>query len=506
MKSANYQGLSPGDLDLKPGLCGSHYFDAGSHCRLYRAWSAGAWLEADDGTSIEVRDPADGALLGSVASLGVHETARAIDAAQLAFPAWRQLLPQERGAILEKWYQLILAHKEDLAVLMTAEQGKPLAEARGEIDYAASFVRWFAEEGKRIYGETIPSHLPNRKMSVQREPLGVVAAVTPWNFPSAMLTRKAAAALAAGCVVIAVPSHETPFSALALAELAEQAGFPPGVFSVLTGDAKIIVGELCRDNRIRGLSFTGSTEVGRILMAQSAPGIKRLCLELGGHAPFIVFDDVDLDQAVCAAIAAKFQTSGQDCLAANRIYVHEKIYATFVERFSAKAAALKLGSGFNPDTDIGPLMNAKAVAKCQEHVDDARALGARVTTGGGKTESGSLFFQPTVLADVNSDMKIASEETFGPVAALMSFSDEAAVIAAANDSEYGLMAYVFTRDLARAWRVTNALQCGMVGVNSIKVTGPTIPFGGIKQSGLGREGGRAGIEEFTALKYVCMEV
>jgi aspartate-semialdehyde dehydrogenase len=342
-------------------------------------------------------------------------------------------------------------------------------------------------------------------MSVQREPLGVVAAVTPWNFPAAMITRKAAAALAAGCTVIVVPSAETPFSALALAELAEQAGIPPGVLSVLTGDAKTIVAELCRDNRVRGLSFTGSTEVGRKLMAQSAVNVKRLCLELGGHAPFIVFDDVEIDSAVDAAIGAKFQTGGQDCLAANRIYVHSRIYPDFVQKFSMKAAALKVGSGFNPDTDIGPLMNARAVAKCREQVADALALGATMTTGDGDSQGESLFFKPTVLAGVTPEMKIYYEETFGPVAALIPFDGEDEVLAAANDSEYGLMAYLYTRDLARALRMSDALQYGMLGVNSIKVTGAPVPFGGVKQSGLGREGAHAGIEEFTEQKYICME-
>jgi aspartate-semialdehyde dehydrogenase len=339
---------------------------------------------------------------------------------------------------------------------------------------------------------------------VQQEALGVVATVTPWNFPSAMITRKAAAAMAAGCTVINIPSLETPLSALALAALAEEAGIPDGVFSVLTGPPASLVGEMCRDPRVRGLSFTGSTEIGRLLMAQCAPNIKRLCLELGGHAPFIVFDDVDLEQAVEAAIAAKFQTSGQDCLAANRIYIHESIYEAFSQQFAIRAAALKTGSGFNPDSDLGPLMNQSAVDKCAGHIADALARGARLLTGKGKAEG--LFFQPAVLADVTAEMKIFREETFGPVAALIAFRDEAEVIASANDSEYGLMAYVYTRDLYRAWRVTDELAYGMVAVNSIKVTGPPIPFGGIKQSGLGREGGTAGIEEFTELKYVCIEV
>lgn len=505
MRSARAKGETEAKLESKPGLAGSCFFAAGEQqCRLQAALYGGNWVTASNGTVIEVHDPADGAVIGRVPSLGLQDAQRAIDAAQQALPAWRKLLPQQRAELLENWYQLILRHREDLAVLMTAEQGKPLDDARGEIDYAASFVRWFAEEGRRLNGSTIASHLPNRKLSVQQEALGTVALVTPWNFPSAMITRKAAAALAAGCTVINIPSLETPLSALALAELAQQAGFPAGVFSVLTGPPETLVGEMCRDSRVRGLSFTGSTEIGRLLMAQCAPNIKRLCLELGGHAPFIVFDDVDLEQAVDAAVAAKYQTSGQDCLAANRIYVHQRIYEAFCSRFASRAAALKAGSGFNPDTDLGPLMNQRAVDKCVSHINDALSCGARLLTG--KCEADELFFQPAVLADVTAEMKIFREETFGPVAALIPFRDEAEVIASANDSEYGLMAYVYTRDLSRALRVTDELAYGMVAVNSIKVTGPPIPFGGIKQSGLGREGGTAGIEEFTELKYVCIEV
>jgi aspartate-semialdehyde dehydrogenase len=505
MSAAKPNGAATEELGLKPGLAGSHFFLAdGLQCRLNAAFSAGQWVAASGGAEIEVFDPADGAVIGRVPSLGLMETKQTIDAAQKAQVNWRTLLPQQRADLLQNWHDLMLQYREDLALLMTAEQGKPLEDARGEIDYAASFVRWFAEEGRRLNGTTIASHLPNRKLSVQQEPLGVVATVTPWNFPSAMITRKAAAAMAAGCTVINVPSLETPFSALALAELAQQAGIPDGVFSVLTGSPELLVGELCRDRRVRGLSFTGSTEVGRLLMAQCAPGIKRLCLELGGHAPFIVFDDVDLDKAVEAAIGAKFQTSGQDCLAANRIYIQESIYEAFVLRFANRAALLKTGSGFNPDTNLGPLMSRRAVAKCNEHVQDAVQRGARLLCGGDQARG--LFYPPAVLADVTAKMKIAQEETFGPVAALLPFRNETEVIDAANDSEYGLMAYVFTRDIARAWRVADKLEYGMVGVNSIKVTGPPIPFGGIKQSGLGREGGTAGIEEFTELKYVCIEI
>jgi aspartate-semialdehyde dehydrogenase len=505
MSMAAQVGTGPASLANKPGLAGSEYFSAdGQQCRLTAAYLAGQWTKPRKGKQIEVIDPADGVILGHVPALGCEEMAIAIDAAQEAFITWRELLPQQRAEHLEAWCRLMLEKREDLALLMTAEQGKPLEEARGEIDYAAGFLQWFAEEGKRLNGCTIASHLPNRKMSVQHEPLGVVAAVTPWNFPSAMITRKAAAALAAGCTVINVPSPETPFSAIALAELAEQAGIPPGVFSVLTGPPDVLVGELCRDPRVRGLSFTGSTEVGKILAAQCAQNLKRLCLELGGHAPFIVFADTDLEQAVSAAVSAKFQTSGQDCLAANRIYVEQGIYDEFCKRFAAATASLRLGSGFNPDNQVGPLMNRRAVDKCTDQVEDATARGARLLCGGSQAQG--LFFPPTVLADVTDKMKIAREETFGPVAALIPFSDEESVIAAANNSEYGLMAYVYTRDLSRAMRLSDALQYGMVGVNSIKVTGSPIPFGGVKQSGLGREGGTAGIHEFTELKYVCIEI
>jgi aspartate-semialdehyde dehydrogenase len=488
-------------------LTNSHYFDSRTGiCRLQAAFVGGQWVTAVNGNTITVTDPADGQVLGSVTALGVAETQAAIDAAALALPAWKALLPQQRADILTRWYDLILEHREDLALLMTAEQGKPLNDARGEIDYAASFIQWFAEEGKRLNGATISSHLPNRKLSVQREALGVVAAITPWNFPSAMITRKAAAALAAGCTVVAVPSCETPFSALALAELAEQAGFPSGVFSVLTGDPATLVGELCREPRVRGLSFTGSTEIGQLLMQQCAPTIKRLCLELGGHAPFIVFDDVDVKTAVAAAIKAKFETGGQDCLAANRIFIDQKIYPQFVKQFTQSANALIVGSGFEPDTDIGPLMNANAINKCLQQVNDALQLGANMTTPTRNTRADGLFLKPIVLSDVTAEMQIYQQETFGPVAALIPFADEQDVIKQANDSEYGLMAYVYTRDISRAWRIADQLEYGMVGINSIKVTGPPIPFGGIKQSGLGREGGSAGIEEFTELKYVCLEV
>jgi aspartate-semialdehyde dehydrogenase len=469
-----------------------------------RAYVNGQWVSAD--RSIPVTNPATGAIVGVVPDLPVSEMTRAIEGAAHAFIAWKALLPRQRGDLLMAWADAILAAKAELAMLMTAEQGKPLPDAEAEIDYGASFVRWFAEEASRIYGEVIPSHLPHRKMIVQCEPLGVVGLVTPWNFPSAMLTRKAAAALAAGCTVVAVPSSETPFSALALAHLANQVGIPAGVFSVLTGDAPALVGELCGNPLVRGLSFTGSTHVGRILAAQCAPTLKRLSMELGGHAPFLVFADSDVRMAASAAAAAKFQTGGQDCLATNRIYVDRSIHDDFVEEFAAAAARLKLGNGATRGIEMGPLINQRTFDKSAEHVADALAKGARLIEGGGQHALGGLFFAPTVLADVTPAMKIMREETFGPVAAILPFDDEEAAIAAANDTEYGLAAYIFTNDIARAHRVADALEYGMVAINTVKMTGAPIPFGGIKQSGLGREGSRHGIAEFTELKYVCVDL
>lgn len=471
-----------------------------------RAYVGGRWIDAPSGARILVRNPSTGDTLGSVPDLGADAMRHAIDAAQDAFPGWSALLPRQRGDILMAWHDLMLHNRDALAALMTLEQGKPLDDAAGEIDYAAGFIRWFAEEASRSYGDVIPSHLPGRKMFAQREPIGVVGLVTPWNFPAAMLTRKAAAALAAGCTAVAVPSSETPFSALVIAALAEEAGLPPGVLSVLTGDARTLVGELCRDARVRGVSFTGSTEVGRLLMAQCAPTIKRLSLELGGHAPFIVFADADFDAAVTAAVAAKYQTSGQDCLAANRIYVAREIYEPFAQAFAAAARQLKVGDGFTPGIDIGPLVNEATLAKSEAHVADALAKGARLLCGGKRVTPASLFYEPTVLADATPDMRIMREETFGPVAALAPFDDETGVVAAANATEYGLAAYIFTKDLARAHRVADALEYGMVAVNTMKLTGAPIPFGGVKQSGLGREGSRHGLDEYTALKYLCVAI
>ncbi|OKH88816.1 NAD-dependent succinate-semialdehyde dehydrogenase [Thalassospira sp. TSL5-1] len=471
--------------------------------RLLRehAYIDGRWCSADNRQIIEVTNPFDGSFLGTVPNMGVAETRRAVEAAQKAFPAWAALLPQDRAGRLRRWFELLIENKEDLALLMTLEQGKPINESRGEIDYAASFVEFYAEEAKRVNVENISSHLPNRAMSVRREPVGVTAAVTPWNFPCAMITRKAAAALAAGCTMIVRPATETPFSATALAELAERAGIPAGVFNVITGDPNPVVGELCGNPVVRALSFTGSTQIGRLLLAQGAQTVKKMSMELGGHAPFILFPDMDLDQAVTHAIGAKFATSGQDCLAANRIFVHRDIYEDFLERYVTAIAKLRVGNGLDEDCDIGPLMHDRAVAKCEEHVEDARAKGARVLTGGKKL--GGLFYAPTLLADVTEDMQIYHEETFGPVAPVIPFDNEDEVITRANDSEYGLAAYLYTNDHSRANRVANALEYGMVALNCVKITGAPIPFGGVKQSGLGREGSRHGMEEFTELKYVC---
>ncbi len=470
------------------------------------AYVNGQWVDAASGRRIAVHNPSNGTVIAHVPSLSADETRSAVAAAQQALPVWRRFLPRDRSDLLMRWYALMLDHRDELAALMTLEQGKPLADAKGEIDYAANFLRWSAEEANRIYGETIPSHLPQRKMFVQREPLGVVALVTPWNFPSAMLTRKAGAALAAGCTAVAVPSLQTPFSALALAALAERAGIPPGVFSVLTGEPEIVVGELCRNPVVRGLSFTGSTEIGRLLIAQCAPTVKKLSMELGGHAPFLVFADADVETAAKACADAKFQTGGQDCLAANRIFVHRSIYEPFVSAVARIAGALKIGDGFEPDVQIGPLINEAAVAKSEAHVADALARGARLVTGGQRSALGNLFYELTVIADVTFDMRIMHEETFGPVAAILPFDDEADVIALANATEYGLIAYVFTNDLSRAHRVGDALEYGMVAINTVRVTGAPIPFGGVKQSGLGREGSRHAIDEYTEMKYICLAI
>lgn len=469
-----------------------------------RIFVDGQWLDASDGGLFPVRNPATGEWLGSVPAAGAAEARRAIEAATRAWPTWRALTPDARGAVLRRWAALMREARADLALIMTLEQGKPLAEAQGEIEYAASFLDWFAEEGRRSYGETIPSHLPGKRLLTVRQPIGVAAAITPWNFPSAMITRKAGAALAAGCPMIVRPADETPFSALALAALAERAGVPAGVLSVLTGDARSIAAVLTGSDAVRALSFTGSTEVGCLLLEQSAASVKRVSLELGGHAPFIVFDDVDIEQAAQLAVAAKFQTSGQDCLAANRILVQRAAYPAFLAAFTRLAAALRVGNGLEPGVQIGPLIGERALERCERQIEDALARGARIQIGGARHPAGPLFLEPTVLADVRPDMLIWREETFGPVAALAPFESEAEAVRLANDTPYGLAAYVCTRDLARALRTSEALEYGMVALNTAKFTGPPIPFGGMKHSGLGREGSRHGLDEYTEIKYVCI--
>jgi succinate-semialdehyde dehydrogenase len=467
-----------------------------------QAYLNGQWMDAPE--AITVTNPSNGEVIGHVPALGEKETGEAIEAAQKAFVAWSTMLAKDRARILHRWADLMLQHKEDLAVIMTLEQGKPLDESRGEIDYAASFFEWFGEEAKRAYGDTIPAHLPNAKMLVTRQPVGVTAAITPWNFPSAMITRKAGAALAAGCTMIVRPASETPFSALALAVLAEEAGVPAGVFSVLTGSARKIAGVLTESPVVHAISFTGSTEVGRILLSQSADSVKKMSMELGGHAPFIVFPDADLDKAVKGAIGAKFATTGQDCLAANRIYVHSDIYEEFAAKYTAATETLKTGDGMEGGVDLGPLMNESAVQKCEDHVKDALQKGAKLLTGGERHECGELFYKPTVLGDVTPEMNIYYEETFGPVAPLIRFTNEKDVVAAANDTIYGLAAYVYSQDISRCHRVSDQLAYGMVGVNTPKFTGASIPFGGYKQSGLGREGSRYGLDDYMELKYVCL--
>ena len=468
------------------------------------AYLDGDWVGAESNASRDVRNPADTSVLGQVACLGAEDAAKAVDAAHETWPTWAGMLPQERSAILRRWFDLMTEHREDLALIMTAEQGKPISEARGEIDYAAAFVEFYAEEARRPNIESVTSHLPDAEVEVWREPVGVAALVTPWNFPSAMLTRKAAAALAAGCTVVAHPSIETPYSALALAELARRAGMPDGVFNVITGDAAEIVGAWMGDKRVRAVSFTGSTEIGRLLYRQGAETIKRLVLELGGHAPFVVFADADMEQAVDEAIKAKFATSGQDCLGANRFLVERSVYDTFCEEFARRTEALSVGTGID-DPDIGPLMNEGAVAKQKQHVEDAVDRGARLLCGGKGHDAGALFFEPTVLADVPTEALIMHEETFGPVAAIAPFDTEEEAIRRANDTEYGLVAYLHTQDPRRIYRASRAMRFGMVAVNRTKVTGAPIPFGGMKQSGLGREGSRLGLEAFTEVKYVCRD-
>jgi succinate-semialdehyde dehydrogenase/glutarate-semialdehyde dehydrogenase len=470
-----------------------------AQCRL-----GGGWADARGGAVLAVTDPASGERFARVPNMGAAETRRAIEAAERAWKPWRELTAGGRGALLRRWNDLMLENQEDLARIMTAEQGKPLAESRGEIAYAASFIEWFAEEGRRVYGDLIPPHRPDKRILVLKQPVGVCAAITPWNFPAAMITRKAGAALAAGCTMVVKPAAETPLSALALAVLAERAGIPPGVFNVITGEALPIGEELTSNPIVRKLSFTGSTAVGRLLMRQCAGTLKKLSLELGGNAPFIVFDDADLDAAVEGAMQSKYRNTGQTCVCANRILVQDGVYDAFAERLAAQVAALRVGPGTEEGVSQGPLINSKALEKVEGHIADALAKGARVVTGGGRHALGGTFFQPTILRNVTPEMQIAGEETFGPVAPLFRFKTEEEAIAMANDTEYGLAAYFYSRDLSRLWRVSEALEYGMVGVNTGLISTPIAPFGGVKQSGLGREGSRYGIGEYLELKYVCV--
>ncbi len=464
----------------------------------------GTWVDADNKATLAVHNPADGAQIGTVPNMGAAETRRAIETANAAWPAWRAKTAKERAVILRKWFDLMMANQEDLAVLMTTEQGKPLAESRGEIAYGASFIEWFAEEGKRIYGDVIPQHQADKRIVVLKQPIGVCAAVTPWNFPNAMITRKAGPALAAGCTMIIKPASYTPYSAFALCELAARAGIPDGVLSVITGASGPIGKELTTNPIVRKFTFTGSTEIGKQLMAQCASTVKKVSLELGGNAPFIVFDDADIDAAVEGAMVSKFRNTGQTCVCANRLFVQESVYEKFAQKLGDQVAAMKVGNGLEDGVSQGPLIDMKAVEKVEEHVADALGKGARVVTGGKRHAKGGTFFEPTVLADVNTSMKVTHEETFGPVAPLFRFKTEQELIGLANDTEYGLASYFYSRDIGRIWRVAEALEYGIVGINVGIISNEVAPFGGIKESGIGREGSKYGIEEFLEVKYLCL--
>ncbi|MCV9877550.1 NAD-dependent succinate-semialdehyde dehydrogenase [Brenneria izbisi] len=466
----------------------------------------GEWCESRDQARLDVTNPATGEVLGTVPLVTPQQTEQAIAAAEMALTSWRQRTGKERAAALQAWARLIMDNQDDLAALLTAEQGKPLAEARGEIAYATSFIEWFAEEAKRIEGSVLQSPQGHQRLLVIKQPIGVCAAITPWNFPAAMITRKVAPALAAGCAMIVKPAEQTPFTALALAELSQQAGIPRGVLQVITGDAKSVGKVLCDSPVVRKLSFTGSTEVGRILMAQSAPTVKKLSLELGGNAPFIVFDDADLDLAIKGILASKFRNSGQTCVCANRIYVQKGIYPALVEKLVAEVAKLNVGDGSQPGVTQGPLIDADAIEKVQSHIEDALSKGATLLLGGKPHELGGTFFMPTIVGEVTQSMRFAREETFGPVAPLFQFSEEDEVIAMANDTEFGLAAYVYTRDALRQWTVPEALEYGMVGLNTGLISNEVAPFGGVKQSGLGREGSRFGIEDYLEMKYICVDL
>ncbi|EKE75111.1 NADP-dependent succinate-semialdehyde dehydrogenase [Oceanibaculum indicum] len=466
----------------------------------------GAWVDADKGDTLKVTNPADNSTLGTVPKMGATETRRAIEAANAAFPAWRAKTAKERATILRKLFDLMMANQDDLAALMTAEQGKPLTEAKGEVAYSASFIEWFAEEGKRVYGDTIPGHQADKRIVVTKEPIGVVGAITPWNFPSAMITRKAGPALAAGCTVVLKPASATPYSALALAELAERAGVPKGVFNVVTGSASGIGGELTSNPIVRKITFTGSTEIGKVLLEQCAATVKKASMELGGNAPFIVFDDADLDAAVEGAIASKYRNAGQTCVCANRLLVQDGVYDAFAAKLAEAVNKLKVGNGFEAGVVQGPLIDMAAVEKVEEHIADALGKGAKVVVGGSRHALGGSFFQPTVLANVTTDMKVTREETFGPVAPLFRFKTEEEAIKMANDTEFGLASYFYSRDLSRVWRVSEGLEYGIVGINTGIISTEVAPFGGVKESGLGREGSKYGIDDYLEMKYLCMGI
>jgi succinate-semialdehyde dehydrogenase/glutarate-semialdehyde dehydrogenase len=468
------------------------------------AYLDGAWCDADAGATVPVSNPATGEQIGTVPKMGAAETRRAIAAAARAWPAWRGKTGKERSIILRKWYDLMMANVDDLGMIMTIEQGKPLAESKGEIAYAGSFIEWFAEEAKRVNGDTLASPAKQNRIVVIKEPIGVCAAITPWNFPAAMITRKVGPALAAGCPIVLKPASATPFSALALAELAERAGVPKGVFSVITGASKEIGAEMTSNPTVRKLSFTGSTEIGRQLMEQGAATIKKISLELGGNAPFLVFDDADLDAAVQGAIDSKYRNAGQTCVCANRLYVQDSVYDAFAEKLVAAVKKLKVGNGLDAGVSQGPLIDDAAVKKVEEHIADALGKGARLLMGGHRHALGQSFFEPTVLADVTRDMQVAKEETFGPMAPLFRFKTEEEALAMANDTEFGLASYFYARDIGRVWRVAEGLESGMVGINTGLISNEVAPFGGVKQSGLGREGSKYGIDDYLVIKYLCM--
>ena len=469
-----------------------------------QAYIDGQWVDADNGETITVTNPATGEELGTVPKMGAAETKRAIEAAQKAMPEWAAKTAAERAKVLRKWFNLIIENQEELAQLLTAEQGKSLTEARGEIAYGAAFIDWFAEEAKRAYGEVVPTHDKNKRIITLRQPIGVVGAITPWNFPSAMITRKVGPALAAGCPVVLKPAAQTPYSAFALAVLAEEAGLPKGLFNIVTGDAGAIGGEMTSSEVVRKISFTGSTEIGRKLMEQSAPTIKKMSLELGGNAPFIVFDDADIDAAVQGAVASKYRNAGQTCVCTNRFYVQDAVYDAFVEKMKVEVEKLKVGKGTDEGVQVGPLIDDKAVEKVEKHLADAKSKGAKVMTGGERHKLGGTFFQPTLVADVTQDMLICNEETFGPLAGIVRFKTEEEGVAMANDTIFGLAGYFYSRDLSRIWRVAEAMESGMVGINTGILSTEVAPFGGVKQSGLGREGSRHGLDDYMEIKYLCL--